>query len=119
VLIPSPGVYPTPIYESITAFGIFLFLLSIRAKKLNSYSMGSISSCYLLLSGFGRLLIEKIRINSLYHFPGWSFTQAELISMVLIFIGLFGLLRSSQLKRLSKLGLSIFVIGTLAACTIH
>ncbi|MFZ6801069.1 prolipoprotein diacylglyceryl transferase [Undibacterium sp. Di24W] len=119
ILIPSPGVYPTPIYESITAFGIFLFLRLIKTKQLASYSMGTVFFAYLILSGFGRLLIEKIRINSTYHFLGWNFTQAELISMVLIFIGLFGLLRSSQLKRLSKLGLSIFVIGALAACTVH
>ncbi len=119
VLIPSPGVYPTPIYEAMTAFAIFLFLRVIKTKQLASYSLGSIFSTYLILSGFGRLLIEKIRINSMYHFLGWNFTQAEFISMVLIFIGLFGLWRSSQLKRLSKLGLSMLVIGTLAACTMH
>jgi phosphatidylglycerol:prolipoprotein diacylglycerol transferase len=119
VLIPSPGVYPTPIYESTTAFGIFLFLRLIKTKQLASYSMGSVFYVYLILSGFGRLLIEKIRINSTYHFLEWNFTQAELISMVLIFIGLFGLLRSSHLKRLSKIGLSLVVIGTLAACTVQ
>jgi phosphatidylglycerol:prolipoprotein diacylglycerol transferase len=119
VLIPSPGVYPTPIYEAMTAFAIFLILRVIKTKQLASYSLGSIFSTYLILSGFGRLLIEKIRINSMYHFLGWNFTQAEFISMVLIFIGLFGLWRSAQLKRLSKLGLSMLVVGTLAACTMH
>jgi phosphatidylglycerol:prolipoprotein diacylglycerol transferase len=117
VVIQSPGVYPTPFYESITAFGIFLFLRVIRTNKCSDYSMGSLFSTYLLLSGFGRLLIEKIRINSAYHFLGLSFTQAEFISMVLIFIGLFGLLKSSQLKHFSKIGVSILVIGTVAACT--
>jgi phosphatidylglycerol:prolipoprotein diacylglycerol transferase len=117
VLIESPGVYPTPIYESLMALGIFLLLRAIRTSQLSAYAMGSIFSTYLILSGFARLLIEKIRINSAYHFMGWSFTQAELISVALIFIGLFGLLQSSQLKRASKIGISILVIAALGACT--
>ncbi len=41
----------------------------------------------LLLSGFERLLTEKIRIN-----PGLSFTQAEGISLILIILGVTGVL---------------------------
>ncbi|MFZ6751338.1 prolipoprotein diacylglyceryl transferase [Undibacterium sp. Ren11W] len=113
VVIASPGVYPTPIYESLIAFGIFLFLWAIRKMP---YSRGVMFSTYLLLSGFARLLIEKIRINSAYHFLGISFTQAELISVLLITFGLLGIWRSTHTKYMSKMAISLVVAGALTAC---
>ncbi len=114
VVIQSPGVYPTPIYESIIAFLIFAFLWTIRKQ---SYFPGFIFSLYLLMSGFARLLIEKIRINAQYHFLGFSFTQAEFISTVLIAFGLFGLLKVARIKFSMKLSLSLIVVCALAACS--
>ena len=113
VIIQSPGVYPTPIYEALTAFCIYFFLCVIKKAE---YSKGYIFSVYLLMSGFGRLLIEKIRINSEYHLLGGSFTQAELISTMLILFGLFGILKSKKSKYIPKIAFSIVVIGALSAC---
>lgn len=114
VTIPSPGVYPTPLYETLTALSIFLFLWLIRKGQ---YSSGFIFSCYLLLAGFGRLLIEKIRINSEYHFAGMSITQAELISTIFIVIGLIGILKTIQAKSVSKVAFSFAVLSLLTACS--
>jgi phosphatidylglycerol:prolipoprotein diacylglycerol transferase len=102
VLIQSPGVYPTPVYETMMAFLIFLILRAIRPVIATRYAVGSIFSAYLILSGFARLLIEKIRINSAYHFLSWSFTQAELISAVLILLGMFGLWWALRRDNVSK-----------------
>jgi prolipoprotein diacylglyceryltransferase len=41
---------------------------------------------YLLLNGIERFFIELIRVNTKYHVAGISFTQAELIS-ILMFLG--------------------------------
>lgn len=114
VLIQNPGVYPTPIYESLIAFAIFIYLWGIRK---NSYSAGYIFSLYLLLSGFGRLLIEKIRINSEYHLLNMSFTQAEFISVVLVLVGLFGVVNSRRTTNLHKLVIAFSVFGALTACS--
>lgn len=113
VVIQTPGVYPTPLYEALTAFCIFAFLWSIRK---NHYSKGYLFSVYLLLSGFSRLLIEKIRINSEYHLWGGSFTQAEFISTVLIIFGLLGLLKTTRSKYMPKLAFTLLVFSALTAC---
>lgn len=114
VLIPSPGVYPTPIYESLTAFGIFALLW---LKRKADYSAGYIFSLYLLLSGFARLVVEKVRINSEYHLSGMSFTQAEFISSIFILLGLYGLLNSVRTTNIHRLFLSFVVLGALTACS--
>ncbi len=114
VTILSPGVYPTPLYEAAIAFCIFLFLWAIRK---NTFSPGFMFSTYLVLSGFGRLLIEKIRINSQYHVAEISFTQAEFISTVLILLGLLGILKTTQFKNTPKIALSLIIVGALTACS--
>ena len=112
--ISAPGVYPTPIYEALAAFSIFAFLWSIR--KTN-YQTGFLFSVYLLLSGFERLLIEKIRINSEYHLWGMSFTQAEFISTALIIAGVVGIVKTTNAKLLPKIIFSVVAVGALSACT--
>jgi prolipoprotein diacylglyceryltransferase len=48
-------------------------------------------SLYLIFNGVERFLIESIRVNSEYHAFGLAFTQAEMISTILILLGIFGL----------------------------
>lgn len=81
-------VYPTPLYESIICISFFLILWSVR-KKFNV--PGTFFSFYLLLNGIERFAIESIRVNSKYHLAGISFTQAQLISLLLIATGILGL----------------------------
>ena len=94
IVIPAPGVYPTPLYEALAAFFIFAILWCIRKHH---HQTGFLFSVYLLLSGFERLLIEKIRINSEYHLWGMSFTQAEFISTALIIAGTIGITKTISL----------------------
>lgn len=112
-IIPAPGVYPTPLYEALAAFLIFAFLWSIRKTH---YKTGLLFSMYLLLCGFERLLIEKIRINSEYHLWGMSFTQAEFISTALIIAGVAGITKTTKVKLPAKMLFLIFISGALSAC---
>lgn len=82
------AVFPTPLYESVLGFIIFAFLWTIR-KRISI--MGMMFSVYLFLNGMERFFIEKIRVNTLYHAFGFSFTQAELISSILMLLGLIGI----------------------------
>jgi prolipoprotein diacylglyceryltransferase len=67
---------------------IFAFLWSIRSK-INI--PGFMWSIYLIFNGLERFLIESIRVNSKYHTFGISYTQAELISTILILLGIIGI----------------------------
>lgn len=79
-------VYPTPIYEVIICFILFLFLWKIRDRIK---SPGTMFGIYLMLNGVERFCIELIRVNTKYHVAGIPFTQAELISSLLFLSGLF------------------------------
>lgn len=81
------GVFPTPIYETTMAVIIFIILWSIR-KKIKT--PGVLFSIYLIFNGTERFLIEHIRVTHRYVFLGIHASQAELISPVLVLIGIFG-----------------------------
>ncbi len=85
--LPLP-VFPTPFYEVLMGMAIFAFLWSIRSK-INI--PGFMWSIYLIFNGLERFLIESIRVNSKYHTFGISYTQAELISTILILLGIIGI----------------------------
>ncbi len=89
------AVYPTPLYEAIVCILLFFFLWSIR-KKLNV--PGLMTSIYLLLTGMERFLIEKIRVNNKYHLGSFGITQAEIISFIMMIIGITGIIYLSRKK---------------------
>lgn len=77
-------VYPTPIYEVIVAFLLFLVLWNLRHRI--KYP-GMMFGIYLILNGVERFFVELIRVNSKYTVAGIPFTQAELISLLLVIGG--------------------------------
>jgi len=77
--------HPTPVYEFLLATGIFFLLWKLR--KRNSPD-GVLFMYYLIFAGLERFLIEFIRINPRL-FLGLS--EAQLIAIVLIALGLIGL----------------------------
>jgi len=82
--LPQP-VYPTPIYEVIVCFILFLILWRIRHQIK---SPGMMFGIYLMFNGLERFFVELIRVNSKYNVAGIPFTQAELISSILFICGL-------------------------------
>ncbi len=87
-VLPQP-VFPTPVYESLTMFIVFFILWSLR-KRLKV--PGTLFSIYLILAGLERFFIEFIRITPRYHFLGIEATQAQIISVVMIILGIAGLI---------------------------
>ena len=117
VVIAPPGVYPTPLYEIAMALAIFGVLWLLR---LHRNRPGYLFSVYLLLAGFERLLIEKIRINPRYDVFGIHVTQAQSISFLLIIAGLAGVLATLGKARLWKrVIISAGVLCALSACAPH
>lgn len=92
------GVFPTPIYEFFACLLIFGILMAVRKKF--KYPM-QLFGLYLIFNGLERFLVEKIRVNYKYD---WGFihpSQAEIISTILILIGIY-LLLFNPFKRTTK-----------------
>jgi len=79
------GVYPTPFYEVIACFLLFLLLWSLRKRFKVP---GTLFGFYLILNGIERFLVEKIRVNNRLDIFGFRPTQAEVISSFLIISGI-------------------------------
>lgn len=80
----DPMVFPTPVYETLMAVGIFVLLWTLRKRIAIP---GIMFGLYLILNGAERFLIEKIRVNNKFDFLGMSVTQAEVIAVALMLIG--------------------------------
>lgn len=94
------AVYPTPLWEAILSIGIFVILWSVR-KKIKIPAM--LFAIYLVLSGFERFFIEKIRVNIPYHIGNFEITQAEIISSVTVLGGIiFGAYLYKNRQRLKE-----------------
>jgi phosphatidylglycerol:prolipoprotein diacylglycerol transferase len=114
VIIAPPGVYPTPLYETVMALAIFAVLWLLRFHK---HRPGYLFALFLLLAGFERIVVEKIRVNVRYDILGTYVTQAEIISLLLIIAGLVGILATLRTKRFwTKIAVSAGVLLALAAC---
>jgi phosphatidylglycerol:prolipoprotein diacylglycerol transferase len=87
-LIAAPGVYPTPLYE--TAMGLVCFGV-LWALRKHPFQTGWLFSVYLLMAGAERLLIEQIRVNPVLEVGAIHATQAEMIAVALIGLGVAGL----------------------------
>lgn len=82
-VLPQP-VFPTPLYETIMCFILFLILWFLRKKIMIP---GILSGIYLIFNGLERFVIEKIRVNFTYNILGFQPTQAELLAIIMIFAG--------------------------------
>lgn len=92
--LPLP-VFPTAFYETLMGLLIFGILWLLRKRIAVP---GMIFSLYLVLNGLERFFIEKIRVNSVYHIAGIQITQAEMIALGLILVGILGVIFTPRLK---------------------
>jgi phosphatidylglycerol:prolipoprotein diacylglycerol transferase len=81
----ADGVYPTMLYETIVAVILTGVLWAFRKHP---FAAGWLFWLYLVLSGVARYVVEEIRLN-----PDviGSQSQAQLISIALVVVGLIGL----------------------------
>jgi phosphatidylglycerol---prolipoprotein diacylglyceryl transferase len=76
--------HPTPIYEFLIMLLIFWILWSLRKKD---WADGRLFMLYLILAGIERFFVEFIRLNDRILF---GLTEAQVISLLLIFVGSIG-----------------------------
>lgn len=88
-------VFPTPIYETLMGLMIFIILWILR-KKLRV--PGYLFCIYLILNGIERFLAETIRINKTYSLFGLQLTQAEIIAVILVILGIAGFFYFKKLQ---------------------
>jgi phosphatidylglycerol:prolipoprotein diacylglycerol transferase len=81
------AVFPTSLYESLVCLLLFFLLWAIRRRLTLP---GLLFCIYAVLTGVERFLIEYIRITPKHAVFGWDLTQAQLISLAFIVIGLTG-----------------------------
>jgi phosphatidylglycerol:prolipoprotein diacylglycerol transferase len=90
--VPLPeAVYPTPLYEFAAAVILFGVLWSLRKHR---HAPGWLFSMFLVFAGVERFLIEKIRVNNEFDLLGLTVTQAEVISVILVALGVIGLIKT-------------------------
>ncbi|HNQ12107.1 MAG TPA: prolipoprotein diacylglyceryl transferase [Bacteroidia bacterium] len=78
-------VWPTPLYEASACIILFFVLWKLR---LQFKTPGILFGIYLIFTGTERFLIEKIRINNKFEYFGYTFTQAELIALMIVLTGI-------------------------------
>ncbi|MEM6645450.1 MAG: prolipoprotein diacylglyceryl transferase family protein [Bacteroidota bacterium] len=93
------GVYPTPLYEIAMCLLIFAILWAVRE---HAFRAGWLFSLYLVFNGAERFLIEKIRVNNVFDLFGLQVTQAEVISSILMLLGVVGLVLTSKRVRVAE-----------------
>lgn len=92
-------VFPTSLYESIISFISFAVLWIMRTRIKAPVVLFGL---FMVLNGFERFFIEKIRINNKYNILGVQLTQAEIISALLIVLGITVMVCFSKRHKLTK-----------------
>ena len=77
-------VFPTSLYESIISLASFGVIWSMRMRVKAPVVLFGL---FMILNGVERFLIEKIRVNHKYSISGMQLSQAEVISAILIVLG--------------------------------
>jgi len=81
-LVPTPDlVQPTPVYELLYSLALGWILWRLGSK---SRSVGWLTGLYLVLSGFGRFLVEFVRINPKLY---WGMSNAQVAALGSIVVG--------------------------------
>lgn len=99
-VVPTPSgimVFPTPLYESVAAVLIALFLLSDTARN-NLKNPWQIWGCGLLLLSLERFFIEFIRVKQKYS----GLSEAHYFSMFFGLLGLYLLLRTYRTNPIGR-----------------
>jgi phosphatidylglycerol:prolipoprotein diacylglycerol transferase len=84
----ADGVYPTMLYE--TAMAVVITGILWAARK-HPFQGGWLFSLYLVFNGVERFLIEQIRVNNTAVVLGVEVTQAEVIAVLTVLLGIAGL----------------------------
>jgi prolipoprotein diacylglyceryltransferase len=92
-------VYPTPLYEAL--MGLILFAVLWKFLRPRVKVAGNMFAWYMVLAGLERFAIEFIREHgtSIYKVGSISFSQAQMISVLLMVLGGAWLLLSKKIVK--------------------
>lgn len=82
-VLPMP-VFPTAFYETVICL-LFFGLLWYLRKRIKIPMM--LFGIYLILNGIERFVVEHIRVNQMYNVLGMQLSQAEIIAIILMLLG--------------------------------
>jgi phosphatidylglycerol:prolipoprotein diacylglycerol transferase len=82
------AVFPTSLYEFLICLLLFFLLWTLRRRLTTP---GLLFFIYAIMIGIERFLIEYIRLTPKHIYWGWPLTQAQLISLGFILIGIAGI----------------------------
>lgn len=82
----AEAVYPTSIYETLLAFAIGGLLWALR-KRFTPIP-GLLFAVYLFFNGVERFFIEFVRVNDRYNVLGAEVSQAQIIAICFMLVGL-------------------------------
>jgi len=88
-------VFPTPFYET-SLSAIFAAIIWYLQRKIST--PGVLFFIAIIMNGFARFFIEKIRVNNTYQIAGYHITQAEIISSALVIGGVLGIIIMLKIK---------------------
>lgn len=83
-------VHPTFLYESIATFMLFIVLMSIKNKRKFS---GQLTYIYFIWYGFARMIIERLRTDSLML---GNVRVSQLLSLVILIVGICLYIRNNK-----------------------
>ena len=70
---------------------------------------------YITLNGIERFFIEKIRVNNRFDVLGITMTQAEIIALGFVIVGLFGMWKLRRKPEMEAKSATTSVSGTIAS----
>ncbi|MCI0412674.1 prolipoprotein diacylglyceryl transferase [bacterium] len=94
-------VHPTPVYETILYAILFIALLKWKKRGLAD---GKLFAIFLILAGLERFWIEFIRLNPVLF---WNLTEAQIVSIVLICVGVYEWFSSSRRPDVRKVAAQV------------
>lgn len=97
-VVPTPEnalVHPTPFYESMIALIIMFMMISLRDRLFFKYR-GEFFAGYLIFASIERFFIEFFRVEPKFYL---GLSQAQLISVIFIILGLFIFIFNRFLKK--------------------
>jgi len=95
-------VFPTPLYEAIACIGLFFTFWYFRKRIVIP---GLLFSLYLIFNGIERFFVELIRVNTtLFTVGGFRVTQAEVIALTLMTLGIVGVILTRKRYRAQHAG---------------
>jgi len=86
-VLPAP-VFPTSFYEAVVCLLLFMVLWALRRKIKKA---GVLFGVYAFMNGAERFAIEFIRVNPHYSIGAWKLSQAQLLALGWIAIGLIAM----------------------------